>query len=196
MNETNEFYNSFLDEFFCDFNSIVEAHIGKKNNKAKLIDATKCLIATKNRGAKIILIGNGASAAIAEHMSVDLTKNAGLRAMTISGSPMMTAYANDYGYERMFQKGVEHYGCKGDVLIAISSSGSSKNILNACEEALKKNMTVITFSGFDQKNPLSALGSINFWINSKAYGYVEIIHNLLLHCINDMIVGRVEYIIR
>jgi len=151
------------------------------------------LVATKKKDSKILLIGNGGSAAIAEHMSIDLTKNAGLRAITISSSPAITTFANDYGYDRVFQKGVEHYGCKDDVLVAISSSGVSKNILNACEEALRKQMAVITFSGFEQNNPLCTMGDINFWIDAKAFGYVEIIHNLLLHCINDMIVGKTEY---
>ena len=96
----------------------------------------------------IFLIGNGGSAAIAEHMAVDFTKNAGLRAMAVSGSPLLTTFSNDFGYEMVYQKAIEYFANKGDILIAISSSGASKNILNGCNAAKNKKMEVITFSGF------------------------------------------------
>jgi len=119
-----------------------------------------------------------------------------LRATAISGSPMLTTFSNDYGYERVFQKPIEIFGNEGDILIAISSSGSSVNILNACEAAKGRGMKIITFSAFKSDNPLRRKGDLNFWVDSKAFGYVELIHNVLIHYINDSIIGKAEYMIR
>ena len=170
--------------------------LSEAENSANQNKTVELLESTKNTRSAIYLVGNGGSSAIAEHMAIDLTKNAALRAVAISGSPMLTTFANDYGYEKVFQKALESYADKGDVLIAISSSGNSMNILNACEAARKKEMKIITFSGFESDNLLRKKGDLNFWVDSKAFGYVEIIHNLLLHYINDAIIGSAEYIIR
>jgi D-sedoheptulose 7-phosphate isomerase len=148
------------------------------------------LRSTKTQNTKIFLIGNGGSSSIAEHMATDLTKNAGLKAMALSGTPMLTTFSNDYGYENMFAKFVEFFAEKEDVLIAISSSGQSKNILNACDQAKQNKMKVITFSGFSQDNPLRTKGDLNFWIDSASYGFVEILHGIILHWINDSIMSH------
>lgn len=184
------------EEYFGGFNQVLTACLNQDNNRQKLADATETLRQTKNQNTKIILIGNGGSAAIAEHMAVDLTKNAKLKAITVSGTPMITTIANDYGYEFIFEKAIDTFGAPNDVLIAISSSGNSKNILNGVKAARAKKMKVITFSGFNSTNNLRSSGDINFWVNSKGYGYVELIHNLLLHYINDSIIGSVEYVIQ
>ena len=140
------------------------------------------------KGSTVYLIGNGGSAAIAEHMAVDFTKIARLRALAVSSCSMVTALSNDFGYEQMFQKIVSYYIRKGDVLIVISSSGMSKNIIEACKKVKEKGGIVITFSGFKEDNLLKKEGDYNFWVDSNEYGYVEIIHNLLLHYISDTIV--------
>jgi D-sedoheptulose 7-phosphate isomerase len=140
---------------------------------------------------KIMLVGNGGSAAIAEHIAIDFTKNAGVRAIAISGSPMITTLSNDRGFDKLFQNWIEAFANARDVLIAVSSSGESQNIHN--KEARKKDMYVVTFSSFSPANPLRKMGDVNFWVNSKSYGYVEIVHNLLLHCLNDMIIGNAFY---
>ncbi|MCK4819160.1 SIS domain-containing protein [bacterium] len=186
----------FLDEYVKGFNSAILEFLSDSDAKDQLGKAIQLLRDTKSRTSTIYLIGNGGSAAIAEHMAIDLTKNAGLRAMALSGSPMLTTFSNDYGYENVFQKGLESFADEGDVLIAISSSGTSMNILNACKEARKRKMKIITFSAFENDNPLREMGDLNFWVNSKAFGYVELIHNLLIHYINDAIIGKVEYMIR
>jgi len=162
----------------------------------RLDEGVELLKSNKNTGSVIYLVGNGGSAAIAEHMAIDFTKNAGLRALAVSGSPMLTTFSNDFGYEKVFQKAVEHFGNEGDILIAISSGGTSKNIINACRAAKEKSMKVITLSGFSEDNPLRKKGDFNFWVNSKAFGYVELIHNLIIHYINDAIIGIAEYMIR
>ncbi len=182
--------------YFKDFQSKLEECLADTIHQKALTDSVRLLSDTKARNRKIILIGNGGSSAIAEHMAVDLTKNAGLRAMAFSGSPMLTTFANDFGYEKVFQKAIEAFGDEGDVLIAISSGGASKNILNACAAGRARQMSIITLSGFNADNPLRKLGNINLWVNSRAFGYVEMIHHLLLHYINDAIIGKAEYMIR
>ncbi len=181
--------------YFADFKDKIDECLADAGHGRALSQSVQWL---KKAGKKrtIFLIGNGGSAAIAEHMAVDLTKNAGLRAMAISGTPMLTTFANDFGYEKIYAKALEVFARPGDILIAISSSGASKNILNAVGAAKRKKMKVITFSGFDANNPLRRAGDINIWVNSRAFGYVELIHNLLIHYINDAIIGKAEYVIR
>jgi D-sedoheptulose 7-phosphate isomerase len=180
-------------EYFRDFNLILKKTLDDRETKKSLQKAVKVIKRTVKSGSKVILIGNGGSAAIAEHMAIDLTKNVGIRAITLGGNSQLTTLANDYGYEYVYSKGIEAYADKGDVLIAISSSGASANILNAVKSALKIGCFAITFSGFSKKNPLRQKGNINIYVSSNAYGYVEIIHNLLIHYLNDQIIGKAVY---
>ena len=185
-----------LDSYFAGFNKSLADCLSDPGHRRGLDQSVDLLRKTGSKGKKIILVGNGGSSAIAEHMAIDLTKNAGLRAITISGTPTLTTFANDFGYEKVYQKGIEAFADAGDVLIAISSGGTSKNILNAVAAARSKKMKIITLSGFDADNPLRKAGDINLWVDSRAFGYVEMIHNLLIHYINDAIIGTAEYMIR
>ncbi|OGX07875.1 MAG: hypothetical protein A2Z88_00380 [Omnitrophica WOR_2 bacterium GWA2_47_8] len=182
-----------LREYFDDFSDALKQCLANEANQKALQDAALMVKQTKPNKTKVILIGNGGSAAIAEHMAIDLTKNAKLRAMTLSGSPQLTTFANDYGYEYVYSKAMEAYADKGDVLIAISSGGTSPNILNAVEVAKRFGCKVITLSAFEEDNPLRAKGDINLYVPTKAYGYAEIIHNLLIHYINDAVIGSAVY---
>ena len=147
-----------------------------------------------NNNNKILIFGNGGSASIASHFSVDLTKNAGLRCVNYNEPDLITCFANDYGFERWVEKAVDFYGNEDDLLIVISSSGSSRNILNGVRAARKgKFRAVVTFSGFDEDNPLRQLGDINLWVNSRAYNFVENIHQIWLLAIVDLIIGNKEY---
>ena len=139
-------------------------------------------------GCKLMFIGNGASAAISSHMAADYLKNGGLNTVTFNNSSLLTCMGNDYGYEHVFEKPIEISAQKGDVLIAISSSGKSENILLAVDAAKNKRCAVLTLSGFDPDNPLSSLGDINFYVPVKSYGIVEIVHHSICHCILDTIV--------
>jgi D-sedoheptulose 7-phosphate isomerase len=153
------------------------------------------MIKASTSGKKAIVVGNGGSAAIASHVSVDLTKNAGIRSVNFNESDLITCFANDYGFEQWVAKAVEFYGDEGDVFIAISSSGSSMNMLNGCEAAKRKKFaSVITLSGFESDNPLRQLGDINLWVDSKAYNFVENIHQVWLLAIVDLIIGKTEYL--
>ena len=130
---------------------------------------------------------------MASHVAVDFTKAAGIRAINFNEADLLTCFANDYGYERVFEKAVDYYGDEGDLLILISSSGRSANVLNAARRAKELNMAVITFSGFDIKNPLCKIGDINYWVDSKAYNVVEMTHHIWLLAIVDYIIGDIYY---
>jgi len=136
-------------------------------------------------GGKIIFAGNGGSAGIASHMATDYSKNGGLRAWAMNDGSMLTCLANDYGYEQVFAKQIEFHGRTGDMLVAISSSGRSPNILSAVTAARRLGCTVLTLSGFKPDNPLRRTGDMNVYLDSAAYGYVEIGHLALCHAILD-----------
>lgn len=181
------------------FNSLCQIQLNTrvtdKNNAVLSIDegfqryihSVKSTRETKN---KIMIIGNGGSAGIASHMAIDYSKNGRLPAMTFTDASAITCLSNDYGYEHIFSKQIEYHGRPGDVLLAISSSGKSQNILNAVASARSLNCGVITFSGFDANNPLSKLGDVNFYVDSKEYGVVEVAHLSLAHAMLDYLMQQ------
>lgn len=145
--------------------------------------------AAHEQDRKLILIGNGASATMAAHFALDFSKNAGIRALSLTDAAMLTAMVNDIGPEVMFAKQIEFFAQEGDVLVAISSSGSSLNILAAVTQARKSGCSIITFTGFDPANPLRLSGDLNFYVPAEEYGFVEVTHNALIHAILDLSLG-------
>lgn len=135
-------------------------------------------------GRAVIWVGNGGSAAIASHISVDFFK-AGVRSLSFNDGAMLTCMGNDYGYDRVFSRPIECCAAPGDVLVAISSSGRSANILNAVAAARARGVSVLTLSGFDADNPLRAAGDWNFYVGSTAYGFVETVHAAICHALYD-----------
>jgi len=159
-----------------------------------LIRVKDLLVEVTKKNKKILIFGNGGSAAIASHFSVDLTKNARLRCLNINDVGLITCFANDFGFEHWVEKAVDFYGDDGDLLIVISSSGSSENMLNGVKAARKANFSsVVTLSGFAHDNPLNQLGDVNLWVDSKAYNFVENIHQIWLLAIVDLVIGKREY---
>ena len=158
-----------------------------------IIKMKEMLLAVRKKGKKVIIAGNGGSAAIASHAAVDFTKQGGIRTINFNEADLITCFANDYGYEQWVAKAIEFYGDTGDLVILISSSGKSKNMLNAADKAKKLGISVVTFSGFSEFNPLKQKGEINFWLNSKAYNIVENTHLIWLLMVCDLIIGKVEY---
>ena len=183
----------FLDEYFDDFKKIV--NFNSDEIKKKLINLKKIFITTKKNRKKILIFGNGGSAAIASHFSVDLTKNAKIRCTNYNEPDLITCFSNDFGYERWVEMAIKYYGNKGDVLIVISSSGKSKNMINACIAARKKKFSkIITLTGHLVNNPVKKLGDINLWVNSKAYNYIENIHQFWLLSLVDLVIGKKNYL--
>ena len=183
----------FLDKYFKDFKNLLDSN----NNeiKKKIITLKKILINTQKNKKKIMIFGNGGSASIASHFSVDLTKNAKIRCVNCNEADLITCFSNDYGYEHWIEMAINYFGDKNDVLIVISSSGKSKNIINACTAAKKKKFSkIITLTGHSIKNPIKKLGNINLWVNSKAYNKIENIHQFWLLSLVDLIVGKANYL--
>ena len=183
---------NFIKSYLKDFAALVEPN---DQIVDKIINTRDIILKAKKNSAKIIICGNGGSAAIASHASVDLTKNANIRSVNFNESDLITCFANDYGYERWVEKAVDYYADSKDILILISSSGKSLNMINAAKAARNKKVSkIITFTGHNKDNPLSKLGDINFWINSKAYNFVENTHQVWLLTIVDLIIGKREYL--
>ena len=136
---------------------------------------------------KIMLIGNGGSASIVSHIQNDLCDSAAVRAIVFNEAPFLTAIANDHGYETFFETAVQLWSEPGDMLLAISSSGRSQNIIRAVHACQEKGNKVITLSGFSPDNPLRKLGDVNFYVPSKSYGIVECSHSILGHYLTDCI---------
>jgi len=184
----------FVKEYYADLESILSSIIVTDKSGAiiglskGMKQAVQTIMGQGDGNHKIILIGNGASAAISSHIATDLWKNGGVRALAFNDISLLTAVSNDYGYQHVFEKPIELFGNRGDVLMAISSSGNSENIIRAASAANKKGLTVITFSGFDKENSLRTLGSVNFYAPAARYGHVEITHLSICHCLVDMII--------
>jgi D-sedoheptulose 7-phosphate isomerase len=143
------------------------------------------ILSVKSTSSKMMLIGNGGSAAIASHMQNDLCKAVGVRAIVFNEPPLLTALSNDHGYGCVFERPVELWANSGDLLLAISSSGQSENILRAVRASAERGCQIITLSGFRADNPLRRMGHLNFYVSSQAYGYVELVHSILAHFLTD-----------
>lgn len=144
----------------------------------------------KEKQAQLFFIGNGGSSAIASHMTADFMKNGGMNTYSLYDNAVTTCMGNDYGYEYIFSKPMEFLVREGDLVVAISSSGNSMNIINAIATAKKKNATVITFTGFKSDNTAKQMGDINVYVPCEKYGIVESIHNLILQQVVDLIMER------
>lgn len=180
---------SFIKDYLERYRrSLIETDVSEE-----LVQMKEMLLEVKARGNKTIVAGNGASAAMASHVAVDFTKQAGIRTVNFNEADLITCFANDYGYENWVSRAIEFYGDKGDVAILISSSGSSVNMVNAANTAKKFGMRVISFTGFNEDNPLKQIGDLNFWVDSRAYNVVENTHQIWLLMVCDLIIGKAEY---
>lgn len=145
--------------------------------------------AATEQGNRIFFVGNGGSAGIASHLAIDFSKNGGMRAVSLNDAAALTCIGNDFGYEYVFSKQLEWQATQGDILVAISSSGRSKNILNAAKVALDRGCDVFTLSGFERDNALRKMGSINIYVANPSYGFVEVSHFAILHGVLDIEMG-------
>ena len=180
----------FLKKYFNELSVL----INNEKHFTKLIKVKDILLKTHKSGNKTLIFGNGGSAAIASHFSIDLTKNAGVRCVNFNEADLLTCFSNDFGYDRWIEKAIEFYADKGDTLILISASGESKNMVKSAKLAKKNGIKkIITFSGNKKNNSLSKFGDINFWVDSKAYNHIENTHQVLLLSLVDLIIGKSIY---
>ena len=175
------FFADYFKEMYAQFGAIPPAEL----------DAVVArLAAVTAQGKKVILVGNGGSAAMAAHVAVDLTKAAGIRAVTFNEADLLTCFANDYGYENWVTEALKAYADAGDLVVLISSSGKSPNITNGAKQARAMGLGIVTLSGFAADNPLRKLGDINFYLGSDQYGFVEVGHLAICHAILDFACGQ------
>ncbi len=174
----------FINNYINDFNETLSK---VKSQKKEVNEIFKTLLRYKNKRT-VHVFGNGGSASIASHFSMDLTNNSKIKCLSYNDPSIITCYSNDFKFENWISKTIQKYGNKNDLLILISSSGKSKNMLNAVKAAKnKKFYKIITFTGFNYKNPLSQQGDMNIWINSKSYNIIENAHQFFLLLLVDMI---------
>jgi D-sedoheptulose 7-phosphate isomerase len=180
----------FLDSYFSKMHKTLSLDKNLHDNIVK----TKVLFekCSKRKG-RVVFFGNGGSAAIASHLSVDLNKNAKIQSISFNDPGIITCYANDFGYKNWISKTIELSLTNKDVVVLISSSGKSLNILNAAKYAKKKNIQTITLSGMSKKNNLKNMGLINFWVDSKSYNIIETAHQFYMMAVIDLIIGKAEY---
>ena len=173
--------NNKLINYVNSINLLV-SNISEKSIK-KTINLIK---QTKIKKGKVYIVGNGGSASIASHVSVDFAKVARIPSSTFNNSNLITCFANDYGYENWVKEAIKAYLNKNDMVILISSSGTSKNIVNAGKYCKKNSINLVTFSGFKKNNPLSKLGKVNFYIDSNQYNFIEMSHHTILLFLVDI----------
>ena len=137
--------------------------------------------------ASVIIIGNGGSNSVASHSAQDYTKQLKVRSMSFSDPSRLTCYINDYGMESAYAQFIAEFADPDTLVILISSSGESDNILNAAEHCCINSLNFVTLSGFEPTNQLRAdygqKADLQFWVDSKDYGVVEIVHQIILHAI-------------
>jgi len=176
-------------DYFNNYSSSIKEKLDEVDTS--LIDkSVKLITETINSKKKIYIVGNGGSASIASHVSVDFAKVARVPSMTFNDSNLITCFSNDYSYEQWVVEAIKAYCESDDLMILISSSGTSKNIVNAAKYCQINKMNLITLSGFKSDNPLSKLGNINFYVNSDNYNYIEMTHNIILVSIVDIFVNN------
>ncbi|MDM8557174.1 SIS domain-containing protein [Desulfococcaceae bacterium HSG7] len=145
----------------------------------------------RENGRSIFFIGNGASASMASHFAADLGKNGRVRTEVFTDLALITAVANDISYDQVFAEPLRLKMDQDDILVAISSSGDSPNVLRAAEAAAEQGGTVITLSAMKAENKLRQSGNLNFYIPAQTYGFAETGHAAILHFWIDSIVDPI-----
>lgn len=159
----------------------------------KIPTAAKFLKQQVSKGGSLLLFGNGASATIASHAALDFTKQAKLKSYAFNDSALLTAYSNDYGFDNSFSRLLDSYGNENDVVIGISVSGTSSNIVELFKKARHQRLTTISFTGKSTDNPVRLNSEYSFWVDSHAYNIVESVHHIWLTSIIDCVIGKSIY---
>ena len=180
-----------IENYFNEYFSTIKRSLDFVNFR-QLEKAINLIEKVNRKGNKVIIVGNGGSASIASHLTVDFINAAKIKAINFNDSSIITCFANDYGYSNWVDKALACYANSGDVVILISSSGQSKNILAGANKANSMNVGVITLSGFLQDNPLRKLGNVNLWVDSRSYNIVEMTHHIWLLSVIDYVIANKE----
>ena len=174
---------NYFSNYFIKLNRKIESI-----DSELLLKASKKVSRTNSSEKKLIVVGNGGSAAMASHVSVDFTKAAGIRAVNFNEADLLTCLANDYGYEQWVTRTLEFYADTGNLAFLISSSGKFPNMINGAEKAKTMGLSLITLSGFSSEDTVRNFGDIDLWPDSQEYNNFERSHNVWLLPIVDYII--------
>jgi D-sedoheptulose 7-phosphate isomerase len=175
-----------LSEMLCAVS--VRDGFGDELGSAGLDTWVRQTIELGQRGGYAFFAGNGASASMASHFSTDIAKNAGVRTMVFSDPSLLTCVGNDFSYEDVFAEPLSWHMRPLDMVVLVSSSGNSPNIVKAARRAKELGGYVVTLSAMRKDNALRSLGDVNAYIPAQSYGYAETCHAAILHYWVDAVV--------
>lgn len=178
--------DSFFSDYFEDLATLVAT--ASAEDLEAVVDLLDGVVRS---GGKVLLAGNGGSAAVVNHVTVDLVKAAGIRAVNFNESSLVTCFANDYGYDRWVAEALRVHGDPGDLVVLVSSSGESDNLVNAAVTATAMDLTLVVLSGFAADNRLRTHGDVSLWADSRSYNHVENVHQAWLLAVVDRYVHRI-----
>tara|TARA_B100000035_G_scaffold315159_1_gene334173 strand:- start:2715 stop:3287 length:573 start_codon:yes stop_codon:yes gene_type:complete len=184
----NKMKTNFIKQYKADINNLVN-----QLQNDKIIDLKNKIIDIKRKKRKVYIFGNGGSASTANHITVDLTKNAKIKSISASNDNLISCFSNDYSFDDWMTKYADYFIEKGDLVILLSVSGNSKNIVNLAKYCKKKKILFYSLTGLKKNNKLNNLSKYKIWINSKSYNQVEVIHFMILAIVVDLIIGRKSY---
>jgi len=150
-------------------------------------------IDTYRKDGKSMFMGNGGSAADAQHFSAEFVSKfnfdrPGLASISLStDTSVLTAIANDYGYENLFSRQIQALGKCDDILFAFSTSGTSKNVINGLKEARRKNIKTVSFIGSNDLEQMSELSDYCIKVPSKVVSIIQECHGILGHIVCDYV---------
>ena len=189
VNYENSIDKRFLDDYWSRYQKL----FFESRNDESILNFKNSIKITNQNNGRLIFIGNGASASLSSHAATDFTKQAKIPSIAFNDHNLITALSNDYGYEYWVSKAIEYYSEKNDMLIFISVSGESKNLINGIKLAKERNIKTASLTGSKETNTIKLNTDISLWVDSKAYNIVECIHTIWITLIIDMFVGNPEY---
>ena len=188
-NDIKELDKKFLDDYWSRYQNI----LFDSRDDETILTLRNAIKDIHQKKGKLIFIGNGASASLASHAATDFTKQAKIQSIAFNDHNLITALSNDYGYENWVSKALEFYSNPIDMIIFISVSGESANLLKGLEYAKENSICTASLTGSDSMNSLRTNSKYSLWVNSKAYNIVESIHTIWITLIIDLFVGTPDY---
>jgi len=158
-----------------------------------LASAGETLLEQRNSKGRLLIFGNGAASSIAGHAALDFTKQGKLRSLCFHDPALLTAFANDFGYENAYAEIINHYYEPMDIVIFVSVSGESPNIVQGLKRAKDLGLRTVGFSGKHKNNSLNTAADTAFWVDSQAYNIVENVHSIWLLSLCDYLIGKSVY---
>jgi D-sedoheptulose 7-phosphate isomerase len=180
--------NNFFKNYFIEVTNILN-----KLNIEDIEKLDKAITAVKKKKSKILVFGNGANISLASHFATDMTKNGKITTSSFNDGNLITCFSNDYGFENWIQNTIKYYSSKNDLIILLSASGTSKNIIKAAKYCYKNKFRCVSIYGFNKKNNLSKYCGLNIWIDAKSYNLIEIAQAVILLSIVDKKIGSLNY---